>query len=292
VTDRIVVISPQQYREIHGEFGVGRARQFVVIPLGLDTNAFADWAGRREAARAALGAGVRDVLVGIVGRLTEIKDHRLFLEAAAHHKAGRADEASRAGDDKRRVRFVVVGDGHLRSELEAHARTLGLADDVIFTGLRDDPENFYPALDVVALTSLNEGTPLTLIEAMANARAVVAISVGGVVDLVGGPEDAAPRPAREWRVCERGVLVESRDAEIFSRALECLTSDEKLRVRMGARGREFVARNYSVERLLADVLHLYEELLQLAQRHGAGVAAVETTKNISRVAGAARLKGD
>ncbi len=84
------------------------------------------------------------------------------------------------------MRFVVIGDGHLRAELEGHARALGLLDDVKFAGLRDDPENFYPALDVVALTSRNEGTPLTLIEAMANARACVATAVGGVVDLLGG----------------------------------------------------------------------------------------------------------
>ncbi|MCA1594727.1 MAG: glycosyltransferase, partial [Acidobacteria bacterium] len=90
ITDRLVVISPQQYREIHEEFGVGRKGQFAVIPLGLDTKVFDHRAQRRETARRDLGAGEHDVLVGIVGRLTEIKNHHLFLEAAAHYKATHA----------------------------------------------------------------------------------------------------------------------------------------------------------------------------------------------------------
>src|SRR5947199_752447 len=179
-TDRIVVISPQQYREIHEEFGVGGSRQFRVIPLGLDVNAFADWQPRRARVRGEFGASEKDVLVGIIGRLTEIKNHALFLKAAALYK-----ERFGTIRDERRVRFVILGDGHLREALEGEARSLGMESDVIFAGTRNDPENFYPALDIVALTSLNEGTPLTLIEAMANARPIIATTVGGVVDLLG-----------------------------------------------------------------------------------------------------------
>src|SRR5918912_1037005 len=81
-TDRVVVISPQQLEEIQGRFRVGRREQFEVIPLGLDTRAFDDWPARRHLLRSEWGASERDVLVGIVGRLTEVKNHRLFLEAA------------------------------------------------------------------------------------------------------------------------------------------------------------------------------------------------------------------
>jgi glycosyltransferase involved in cell wall biosynthesis len=261
-TDRIVVISPQQFREIHEEFGVGRTAQFAVIPLGLDTRAFDGWRERRGAAREEFG--VRDeetLLVGIVGRLTEIKNHRMFLDAAAKYISGR---------DERRVRFVVVGDGHLRSELEAYARELGIVDCVMFTGTRRDPENFYPALDVVALTSLNEGTPLTLIEAMANARAVLSTAVGGVVDILGAPVEASASEgvragsvvsaAGAYTVCERGVRVASGDSTGFAAGLARLLGDGELRRELGARGRFFVERNYSVERLVADVTKLYEEL--------------------------------
>ena len=293
-TDRIVVVSAQQLEEINGRFRVGRREQFEVIPLGLDTRAFGDWAARRAALRREWGAHDCDVLVGIVGRLTEIKNHRLFLEAAALLKKRRAHEASADGDlrgandaahaggggvwGEGRVRFVVIGDGHLREELEVHAAALGLGDDVEFAGLRDDPENFYPALDVVALTSLNEGTPLTLIEAMANSRAVVSTAVGGVVDLLGGVEESELRRPHRWRVCERGVQVRPNDAEAFAEALEHLAADRGLRAALGERGREFVERNYSVERLVEDVLRLYEDLLSPAGARGASTPAGEAQR--------------
>ena len=304
-TDRIIVISPQQYREIHEQFGVGRAAQFAIVPLGLDLHAYDDWAARRARVRAELGAGAEELLIGIVGRLTEIKHHKLFLEAAARCKLELA-----AMPDAPRVRFVVIGDGHLRRELEAQARALGLKDDVRFLGLRADPEFFYPALDVVALTSLNEGTPLTLIEAMANARPVVATAVGGVVDLLGAPHVATETNGAErgdedeqsneaiavgvastapYVICERGVRVRPADAEAFSRALLDLLSAAELRRELGARGREYVARCYALERLHSDLLKLYDELRPVRRELAAGA---EQTNNMTRVRRAARAKGD
>ena len=305
-TDRIVVISRQQFREIHEQFGVGRAGQFKVIPLGLDQEAFAGWRARREAARVELGAGADDVLVGIVGRLTEIKNHKLFLEAAAMYlerrdaTAGAKDEFGAAiGEERqaaaRRVRFVVIGDGHLRDELETQARALGIAERVTFTGTRSDPENFYAALDIVALTSLNEGTPLTLIEAMANARPVVATAVGGVVDLVGEAfEVEATRStttiAPPFTICERGVRVRTNDAEAFCAGLRRLVADAELRREMGERGRAFVAEHYSKERLVKDVLNLYSELLPSPR---VAVAPQQQQSRGARPAiESARVKGD
>jgi len=258
VTDRIVAISPQQYREIHEEFGVGRVSQFRVIPLGLDLEAFEGWPTRRRVLRDELGADEREVLVGIVGRLTEIKNHKLFLEAAALYKAERQAAAAR---DAPRVRFLIIGDGHLRKALETEARSLGLEGDVLFLGQRDDPENFYPGLDIVALTSLNEGTPLTLIEAMANERAVAAAAVGGVVDLLGDEPHARLKEDEDYALCERGALVRPQSAQSFAAALSTLIETESLRRAMGERGRSFVAQSYGKERLVADVLKLYEELI-------------------------------
>jgi glycosyltransferase involved in cell wall biosynthesis len=275
-TDRIVVISPQQLEEIHGRFRVGRREQFEVIPLGLDTRAFDDWAARRNLLRGGWGARAEDVLVGIVGRLTEVKNHKLFLEAAALFKRRRAFEAESGGAGRGgRVRFVVVGDGHLREDLRAHAWALGLGDDVEFAGLRDDPENFYPALDVVALTSRNEGTPLTLIEAMANARACVATAVGGVVDLLGGVAEGELRRPHPWQVCERGIQVRPGDPEAFADALAHLIDDAALRQALGGRGREYVERNYSVGRLVADVRGLYGRLAGGADERAAGSALLK-----------------
>jgi len=198
--------------------------------------------------RAELHAREGSALIGIVGRLTEIKNHRLFLQAAALLKQTIGPSA----------RFVIIGDGNLRSELEAQAKTLGLDEDVLFLGTRTDQESFYPALDIVALTSLNEGTPLTLIEAMANARPIIATAVGGVVDLLGSAASAADG----YTICERGVLVQSGDAECFARGLRRLIEDAGLRQQIGAKGPEFVARHYSKARLLADMSELYGELIQ------------------------------
>jgi glycosyltransferase involved in cell wall biosynthesis len=100
---------------------------------------------------------------------------------------------------------------------------------------------------------------LTLIEAMANARAVISTSVGGVVDLLG---PAAPAGAGAgWTMCERGVGVKPGDAEAFCAGLGRLLADPELRLDLGERGRRFVAANYTRERLLADVARLYDGLL-------------------------------
>ena len=258
-TDRIIVLSEQQRREIHEEFGVGSDEQFAMIPLGIDTSVFANWETRRHIMREEMGARDTDVLVGIVGRLTEIKNHAMFLQAAARYKATHGA----AADGARRVRFVVIGDGHLRGELEAQAQALGLHRDVVFLGTRDDPENFYPALDIVALTSFNEGTPLTLIEAMANARPVIATAVGGVVDLLGEKAGSLlDEPAGGYTLRERGVLVRANDVEAFGDGLACLIENEALRRALGQRGQSFIQQNHSKERLLTDVMSLYQALAQ------------------------------
>ena len=250
-TDRIVVITEQQRREINEEFGVGRADRFAVIPLGLDIDVFAGWRDRGQPFRDELGAKADDVLVGIVGRLTEIKNHELFLKAAAEFKAQSPEKV---------VRFVIIGDGALRGRLEQQVQSLGLADDVVFVGSRRDIEDVYPALDIVALTSLNEGTPLTLIEAMANARPVISTMVGGVIDLLG--DAIAEQSARLFVVCRRGVGVPSNDARAFAEGLAHLVADAGLRREIGERGLQFVESRYSKDRLLEDIRALYADLLK------------------------------
>jgi glycosyltransferase involved in cell wall biosynthesis len=257
VTDRIVVISEQQRREINEEFRVGRAHQFAVIPLGLDTRVFANWQGHRQPFRDELGAKASDLLVGIVGRLTEIKNHDLFLQVVAQYK-----EKYGTPQPAGRIRFVVIGDGHLRGQLEDRARSLGLTNEVLFVGTRKDPEIFYPALDIVALTSLNEGTPLTLIEAMLNARPVIATAVGGVVDLLGSVADAAPDAP--YHICPRGVRVWPPEATAFAEALACLIADEELRRATGERGRQFAEQQFAKGRLLDDIVGLYHGLILAA----------------------------
>lgn len=249
-TDKIIVISPQQLREIHEQFGVGREQQFEVIPLGIDLDAFRPNDEKRQAFRSELSIRPGELLIGFVGRLTEIKDISLYLQVAA--RAARLDDGPR-------LRFVIAGDGHLRRALEAEAAELGLGESMHFLGNRTDADTVYAGLDIVALTSLNEGTPLSLIEAMAAERPVISTVVGGVRDLLG-------RMAEEhdgFQVFERGIGVPGRDPGDFLKGLIYLTKNERLRERLVVESSNFVHHEYAKRRLVADIKQLYRKLTSL-----------------------------
>ncbi|MFN0279638.1 MAG: glycosyltransferase, partial [Pyrinomonadaceae bacterium] len=148
-TDKIVVISPQQLREINQDFHLGTRPQFRVIPLGIDVENIphANDVHKSEL-RKTIGARNDETIVGFVGRLTEIKNVSLLLKAAAL-----------ATPTDVKLRFVIVGDGHLREQLEMESRTLGLSERVSFLGHRPDVLELIAGMDIVALSSLNEGTP-------------------------------------------------------------------------------------------------------------------------------------
>lgn len=249
-TDRIIVITDQQFEEIHGRFRVGRPGRFSVVPLGIELGGTGDDREQTARLRDEMGAGPDDILVGYVGRLTEIKNLSLLLNTAkAYRESGDAGPA---------IRFVIIGDGHLREELGSEAKRLGVDDIVRFLGNRTDVARLYPALDIVALTSLNEGTPLSLIEAMAAARPVISTGVGGVRDLLG----EALESADGFTVCERGIRVDGFSPADYCRGLIYLAKNEKLRERSGAAGREFAVSRYSKERLINDIKELYRALVR------------------------------
>lgn len=243
-TNKIIVISDQQLREIHDVFGIGRREQFQVIPLGIELGPLSAPA---DTLRDELSIDDRTLLVGFLGRLTEIKDIPLLLRAVSEYC--RLQDAELPG-----IHLVIAGDGHLRSELEAEAERLGVRN-ISFLGNRKEIGSIYAGLDVVALTSLNEGTPLSLIEAMASGTPVISTLVGGVVDLLG--------PVRDDRdgfsVCCRGIGVEPGDASKFAKGLIFLLKNERLRAELAAEGRQFVTRHYSKDRLIDDIRRLYRE---------------------------------
>jgi glycosyltransferase involved in cell wall biosynthesis len=246
-TDKIVVITKQQFDEINGDFCVGRREQFEVVPLGIDLSIFRDNDGKRDLLRQEINAKADDIIVGYVGRLTEIKNIPLYLNTIS--KCQNDPTANR-------LKFVIIGDGHLRNDLERQAAELRIANRLTFLGNRTDAGAFYAGLDIVALTSLNEGTPLSLIEAMAAGRSVISTGVGGVVDLLGNVE----RNEGGFSVCERGIRVDVHDAETFCKGLIYLANNEQLRNRLEVSGREFAHANYSKERLVADICEMYRKL--------------------------------
>ena len=225
-TARIVVLSPQQLVEIRDTFKIGRPEQFVVIPLGIDV----------EAIRSTVNGHRSTPTVGIIGRLTAIKNHDLFLRVAARMPGA--------------ARFVVYGDGAERERLE---RLAGGA--VEFAGTRPIDE-IYPAVDIVALTSRNEGTPLALIEAMAAEKPVISTAVGGVVDLLGQVMERGDG----YDVRARGITVASDDEAGFAAGLERLLGDDALCRRIVNEGKTYVEKHHSKERLIADMIRLYRAI--------------------------------
>lgn len=235
-TDRLLTVSDAVRAELL-HLGIGSPERLVVVPLGLDLARFLDCETVRGQFRAELSIPPAVPLVGIVARLVPIKAHEVFLAAAAA-LAGHVPESH----------FVVVGDGERRSALEALSERLGLENRVHFLGWRRDLDRIYADLDVVVLCSRNEGSPVSLIEAMAAARPVVATRVGGVPDLV---EDGVA-----------GCLVPPGDADAMATAVHALLADPERRRAMGAAGRKRVAPSFSAERLLADMDRLYTDLLR------------------------------
>ena len=239
LTQAVVAISERQRRDLCEVYRIVPSTRCTVIPLGFDLAPFASCEARRGTLRREMGVEGDVPLVGIVGRLVPIKDHAMFLRAAR-----------RVRDTYPSARFVIVGDGELRPALERAVADLGLTECVHFLGWRRDLDAVYADLDVVALTSINEGTPVAVIEAMASGRAVVATDVGGVGDVV-----AAGRT---------GLLVPMGDAEACADAVSRLLGDAVLRAEMGRVGRERVLARYGSERLVADVRQLYVGLLAAA----------------------------
>ncbi|MBW2174366.1 MAG: glycosyltransferase, partial [Deltaproteobacteria bacterium] len=264
-TDAIAVVNERQKDELCGEFGIGRPAQYRVIPLGFDLQPLVKSANHKGQFLADLKLPKNDTrLVGIIGRLTPIKNHRLFLEAAKK-------TIHTIGDN--RTMFLGVGDGELRGELENSAERMALADRVVFTGWIKDVGPIYADLDVLALTSNNEGTPVAVIEAMATGVPVIATDVGGVRELIserGTPiqpfeftrqtRKAGSRQG-EFEICERGILVKSGDAESLAQGLQYLLEQPDLRRQMGQRGKEYALKHYTKERLAADMNRLYRSLL-------------------------------
>lgn len=215
--------------------GMVSAEKITVIPLGLDLAALEDETNRGRF-RKRLGLSPTVPMVGIVARLVPIKGHEHFLEAARKllQKSGSSPV------------FVIVGDGELRGDLSEKVISLGLHDRVLFTGFERDMTEVYSDLDVLALSSLNEGLPVAAIEAMASGVPIVATRVGGVPDLLEGVDSA--------------LMVEPANPSALATALQEVLSnlsDYKERAKKHSAG---TREKYSVHRLVEDMEALYRRL--------------------------------
>lgn len=234
VTTRLVAPASRLVDELSGRFHIAPADRFSVVPLGFDLEPFAAVEQHRGELRARLGVAADTKLVGIVGRMVPVKDHATFIAAAALVAARRAD-----------VHFVFVGGGELLDEVRRDLDARGLTARAHLLGWSKQLERIYADLDVLALSSVNEGTPVALIEAMASGVPVVATSVGGVPDVLA---DGA-----------RGELVPPRAPAALADAIErALAPSAKARA---ARMRSEIIGAFGADRLCADLAGLYQQLL-------------------------------
>ena len=252
VTAAIVTVSDSVKEELCA-LRIAPREKIFVIPLGLELDRFLTINNEQKFKE-------RAFRIGIIGRLVPVKNHRMFLKAASrliHHNPGIPLE------------FMVIGDGQLRSELERYAFELGLKNQVLFMGWQKDLALLLADLDIVALTSINEGTPVSLIEAMAAARAVVSTEVGGVADVLGVLNKTIAQNYTLFNIRSRGITVKPNDHESLAAAFLYLIKNEAVRKKMGQEGRAFVKDGFSKNRLVKDMVCFYEKLLSKNKKSNA-----------------------
>ncbi len=235
LSTRLVALSRGLVDELAGRYRIADAARFAIVPLGLDLQPFAAASALRGRLRAELGVAPDVKLVAIVGRMVPVKDHDTFVAAMAIVAARRPD-----------VHAVFVGGGEREAEVRAAVARAGLAARAHFLGWRKELPPIYADADAVVLSSVNEGTPVTLIEAMAAGVPTAATAVGGVPDLLDGGR--------------RGELCPPADPAALAAAVERALAPAA-RTRAAGVQREILA-EYGAERLCRDLAALYDELLK------------------------------
>lgn len=243
-TDRLIALTEMHAGEMSGALGIAPPDRFSVIPLGLSLERFAqvDRPAARKALRAELGVPQDRPVVGIVGRLVPVKNHELLFDAFQRASATLPD-----------AELWVVGSGEREGELRRLVESLGLSDRVRWLGWRQELEKIYPAFDLLALSSHDEGTPVALMEGLACGTPIVSTNVGGIREMLS-------------RVGSRGLVVEPGDVDGLTQALvEGLAAASTSQGPDGGTdaARQGVVDGYSVAALCENITRLYLELLQL-----------------------------
>jgi glycosyltransferase involved in cell wall biosynthesis len=214
--------------------------KLAVIPNGVDVDRFKAGGNERQQVRAELGLSGDAVVVGTVARLVEPKALHIMIRAVAQ-----------VADVDPRVRLLVVGDGPLRADLERCASDLGITERVIFTGMRSDIPGLLAAMDIFALSSISEGLPVSLLEAMAAGKPIVATRVGGI-----------PEAVTDRREC---LLVEPGDAKALADGIMELIRKPDLAAELGRRAGERVLAEYSIQATARKLEEIYSSLLAEAR---------------------------
>jgi len=235
-TDALVAVSPQ-VRDDLVELEVAPRQRFTVVRLGIDLEPRTATDFDSTELRRRLGIGPERFVIGWFGRMTAVKRTDDLVDVLVAVRARGVDAC-----------LLLVGDGTDRVRLEERAHDAGVARDVYSLGYQREVAGWYAASDAVVLTSVNEGTPVTIIEALAAGRPTVATNVGGVADVVRDGVD--------------GFLVDVGDVDTMAARLAELAADRRLGARLGKAGQERVLGRYAVTRLVDDIDRLYRSLLE------------------------------
>jgi len=244
----IVAISDTQKKELVEKFKIAPEEKFRMIQLGLDLDKFSEnQVEKRAKFRSEFGLTDDEIAIGIIGRLVPVKNHSLFLKGIAHVLS----------NSTRKIKAFIIGDGECREALQNKAGELGIRftsendtvhhHPLVFTSWRSDVDVINAGLDIVTLTSLNEGTPVSLIEAQAANKPIVSTRVGGIGDIVKEGQTA--------------LLADVDDHATFCEHLLNLVQNDNLRKELGSDGSYYVMCRFSYQRLVKDMSELYYELL-------------------------------
>jgi glycosyltransferase involved in cell wall biosynthesis len=248
ISNAIVAISEQQKYDLVHKYKIAPANKIHVIRLGFDLDIFSiDSDQKRTEFRDFYDIPEDVVVITITGRLTAIKNHSLFIDAL---------KIVRDTNPTLKFKVFIVGDGELLQEIINKVDLAGFTyckpgqadinSDVIFTSWRKDIDLINAGSDIIALTSLNEGTPVSIIEALASQKAVVCTNVGGVKDVISDGFS--------------GILSEQIAYEFAEKLIKLIVNKE-LRNNLGINGKQFVMENYSYFRLVKETESLYTSLL-------------------------------
>lgn len=254
ITDHVIAISNTQKKELEKILRIKDPQKIKLIPLGVDYIDHTMKEHYRQAFKRSYRIEDDTVCIGLLGRLVGIKNPRFFIEVVE-------DVLKRCG--KQKIKFFIAGDGYekdgMKKELQEkniqYNESVPADAPVIFTSWVQNIQNVLEGLDIVVLTSFNEGTPMSLIEAQLCGKPVVAVNVGGVSDTM--------------IANETGFLIPGHNLKQFSNALLTLINDKELRKNMGNTARKFAAASFSKESEITNFTELYHsyKLSNIATRH-------------------------
>lgn len=246
VSDAVIALSENQKEDIVKKFRICAADKIKIIPLGFDLSKFQEnTEEKRKSFRTKYRISDDEIAIGIIGRLVPVKNHTLFIEAI--------DEILK--HSSRKIRAFIVGDGKTRGQLEnllykkniSFSNGQGEETSVVFTSWEKDVDVVNSGLDIVALTSLNEGTPVSLIEAQAAGKPVVTTNVGGISNIVLEGKTAL--------IADLGIQGD------FMKKLKQVVENDELRNSLSNNGWDYVYRKFHYDRLVHEFDQLYQNLL-------------------------------